>query len=201
MLDGSAATRRNAPAVLKLSFALLVAALLLNAAAAEMPADRAIYRNDEFGITVPAPDSTLLCPTPNDQHDHGPIFLLGTSDAKNCDDSEHSRSIVIFAGYNASDATKKLQDFLKWQCDGACLPAPTGLRIAGLPSAAARVNRPHGWIDITVVTQAGKADRAFDASVPLINYDLTLHTRALNLEEDLRTFRVVLRTVRLSPAQ
>jgi len=164
--DGSGATWRNAPAVLQLSFTFLVAALLLNAAAAEAPVDRPIYHNDEFGITVPAPNSTLLCPTPSDQHDHGPIFLLGTSDAKNCDDSEHSRSIVIFAGYNASDATKKLPDFLKWQCDGACLPAPAGLRIEGLRSAAARVNRPQGWIDITVVAQAGKPIRP---SMPLFH--------------------------------
>ena len=163
------------------------------------PAKAQVYRNGEFGITAPVPKSALLCPTPGNQHDHGPIFLLGAGDPKNCDDSDRSRSIVIFAGYNAADVTKKLEDFLKWQCGGPCHRAPAGLGVPGLPSASARVNRPHGWIDIIVVTQAGEPDPDFDPSVPFVNYDVRLHTRARDLDSDLVTFRTLLRSVSLSP--
>jgi hypothetical protein len=40
---------------------------------------------------------------------------------------------------------------------------------------------------------------SIDASVPFINYDLSLHTTARYFDEDLRIFRAVLSTVRLSP--
>jgi hypothetical protein len=176
--------------------------ILIATDATNVTATRAqIYQNAEFGITVPAPKSTLLCPPPSDKHDHGPVFLLGTSDPKNCGDSAHSRSIVIFASYNAADATKKLADFLKWECAGPCGPAPPGLHIAELPIASAKAGRSDGWIDVIVVTQAGKPDPAFDPSVPLINYDLTLHTRQSSLNEDLRAFHMVLQTVRLRPVR
>ncbi|MFZ0519725.1 MAG: hypothetical protein WAL95_01800 [Candidatus Acidiferrales bacterium] len=66
-------------------------------------------------------------------------------------------------------------------------------------SKAGRVNRADGWIDIFVVTQAGKPDPQFDASVPSVSYDLSLHTTGRHLDEDLRTFREVLSTVKLSP--
>jgi hypothetical protein len=178
-------------------FFVLVAAAMLNA----VTVNQQIYRNEEFGTTLPIPDSAHLCPEPENEHIHGPVMLLGTAEAKGCGDLEHSRSILIFASYNVADDTKKLPDFLKWQCGGPCLPPPSDLRITGLPSAAARVNRSEGWIDIIVVTQAGKPDPDFDPSVPLINYDLRLHTKPEHLKEDLRVFRTVLETVRLSPAQ
>lgn len=182
--------------------ALISTAVVIVAALVSASTDKPqIFRNEEFGITLRVPDGALLCPIPEGEHIHGPVMLLGTSVAKGCSSLERSRYIDVFAGYNASDDTKKLRDFLKWQCDGPCRPAPTGLRVTGLPSASGRVNRSGGWIDIIVVTQAGKPDPAFDPSVPLINYDLTLHTTVRSLEADLRTFRVVLRTVRLSPAQ
>ena len=164
-----------------------------------------LYRNEEFGIAVSAPTGALLCPTLENEHDHGPIFILGPAQAKACDDVEGNRTIVVFAGYNAAEVSKRLDDFLKWICanvaNGHCRPAPSGLQITGLPSKAARVNHSDGWIDIIVVTQAGKPDPNFDASVPLINYDLRLHTKARFLDEDLRIFRAVLATIRLSPDQ
>jgi hypothetical protein len=70
-----------------------------------------------------------------------------------------------------------------------------------MTTQAARVNRPDGWIDVIVVSQAGKPDRAFDPSVPSINYDVGLHTTPQYLDEDLRIFRAVLNTVRLSPSE
>lgn len=54
---------------------LLTAAAMLSAATAKPR----VYRNEEFGITVPVPQGTLLCPLPDDQHDHGPVFPLGHS--------------------------------------------------------------------------------------------------------------------------
>src|ERR1700683_251142 len=80
------------------------------------------YRNQEFGILVRAPEGSLLCPTNENVHDHGPVFLLGATNAKNCDDLERSRSIEIFAAYNVADVTKKLEDFLKWECHSPCHP-------------------------------------------------------------------------------
>lgn len=197
MWHGDVAARRSTWMSLIRFFSFLVVVVAVTVAAAEPQ----VYRNREFGIIVPVPKGALLCSTPAGQHDHGPIFLLGSSDAKGCDDSERHRAIVIFAGYNAADVTRKLQDFLRWECNGSCGVAPAGLRVAELPSAAARVNRSGGWMDIIVVTQAGKSDPASDPPVPSINYDLRLHTRARNLDEDLRTFRTVLRSIRLSPAQ
>ena len=164
-----------------------------------------IYRNEEFGITLPIPKGALRCPIPEDEHDHGPVFLLETADTKGCRDAQHSRYIDVFAGYNATDETKTLQGFLKWECANfakqLCRPAPRGLHVTGLPSAAAQVNRSDGWIDIIVLTQAGKPDPDFDPSAPLINYNLTLQTRARYLDRDLRTFRAILRTIRLSPRE
>ena len=159
-----------------------------------------IYRNQEFGIAVPVPNGALLCAYPG-KHDHGPTFLLGLAAAERCRDIQRDRYVTIFASYNAADVTKKLHDFLKWECETPCGRPPGSLLIAGLPTEAARVSRPGGWLDVVVVTQAGKPDPALDPSAALINYDLRLHTQTRYLDEDLQTFRAVLRTVRLSPTK
>ncbi|HYW67625.1 MAG TPA: hypothetical protein VFB10_13035 [Candidatus Dormibacteraeota bacterium] len=162
-----------------------------------------VYRNEEFGITAPVPEGALLCPTPQNEHDHGPLFLLGTRDSKRCQDVERQRAIDVFASYNAIQATKTLDKFLRSECRNTfkaeCRPAPSGLQVNGLPSKAARVSCPDGWIDIFVVTQAGKPAPDFDASVPSVNYDLSLHTTPGHLKEDLPIFRAVLATIQLSP--
>jgi hypothetical protein len=166
--------------------------------------DTNIYRNKEFGIILPVPSEALLCPVPKGEHDHGPYMLLGSVDVKGCHDLEHSRSIDVFASYNVSDETKHLPEFLKTQCfdvaGGPCRPAPEGLRLTGLSSKAARVDRPDGWIDIIVVTQAGKPDPAFDPSVPSINYALFLRTKSNYLVDDIRVFRRVLQGIQLPAA-
>ena len=164
-----------------------------------------VYRNDEFGITVPVPKNTLFCVPREDQHDHGPIFLPEGSIQGACDDIDHSRYVLIFASYNAIEDTKKLNDFFKEQCTGIgggpCHQAPGGLRIPGMAIKAGRVDRSDGWIDVIVVTRAGKPAPDFDPHVPSVNYDLTLHTKPRHLDEDLRIFRAVLSTVRLSPSE
>ena len=162
-----------------------------------------MYRNDEFGITVAIPTGVLYCVPAEYQHDHGPVFLLANSDPSACDDIDHQRYVLIFASYNAVEETKKLRDFLKEQCTGVgggpCRPAPDGLRITGMTTKSARVNRSDGWIDIIVVTQAGKPDPDFNPSVPSINYNVGLHTTGRYLKEDLRIYRALLGMVRLAP--
>lgn len=163
-----------------------------------------VYRNAEFGITVPVPSGTLLCRAPKNEHDHGPVFLLGSSDTNRCHDYDHQRRIDVFASYNAAEDTKTLEKLLKWSCAGfasdePCRAAPVGLGVPGLRSAAATVDYPDGSIDVIVVTQAGKPDPAFDADVPFVNYQLSLHSGPAHVSADLRVFRQILRTIRLSP--
>jgi hypothetical protein len=96
---------------------------------------------------------------PEDEHDHGGVFLIGNTDEHGCYDIPLNRYVVIFASYNAVEETKKLHDFLKEQCAGVgggpCRPAPDGLRIhwnddSGCESESARrLDRCHrrfsGW--------------------------------------------------------
>jgi hypothetical protein len=162
-----------------------------------------VYRNKEYGIFLPIPSGAWLCPVPDDQTHHGAEFLLGTQDASLCKSSSGKRWISIFAGYNAAEVSKTLHAFLKWQCvneaNESCGQAPAGLSINGLSTEAARIDHPDGSITIIVVTQAGKPDANFDASVPSINYDLSLHTNASHLDEDLAVFRAVLHTAKIAP--
>jgi hypothetical protein len=178
---------------------ILIGAIILAAAVGKCE----VYHNKEFGIAVSVPMGALLCPTPTGEHDHGPVFLLASKGLNDCSQSEQRRSIEIFASYNAADATKKLDDFLQWECvnvaRGPCQPAPTDLHITGLKSAAASVKHADGWVDIIVVTQAGTPDSAFDASAPSINYELRLHTNVDHLDDDLQVFRTILKTLQLQP--
>lgn len=162
-----------------------------------------VYRNPEFGITVPVPSGTLSCPTSVNEHDHGPVFLVNATDTKGCHSLDHNRYIGIFASYNAVDETKRIYDFLNSECQGVyggpCDRAPARLYVRGLRSASARVSERSGWLDVVVVTQAGKPDPLYDATVPSVNYDINLHTKPPYLDEDLRIFRELLRTIRLAP--
>ncbi len=188
------------PRAMLVAAAVVVLAGLLSAATDNRPQ---LYRNQEFGITLPVPEGVLLCRNPEGEHDHGPVMVLHPSEAKDCNDAEGGRIVEVFASFNAEQATKTLSMLLQSECTdtakGKCRPAPPHLRMGGRPSAEARVNCSDGWIDIFVVTQAGKPDPAFDASVPSVNYVLRLHTRPEHLEGDLRVFRTVLQTIRLSP--
>ncbi len=179
---------------------LPVLALALVSGAAMQPQE---YHNPEFGITVPVPKEALLCESPRGEHDHGPLFLLGSRTPASCSDTASSRTIALFAGYNAADATRRLNDLLQWQCKyvakGTCGTAPSGLQVDGLPSESGEVRHRNGWIDILVVTQAGKANPAFDPAAPAVNYTFGLRTTASLMARDLATFRTILRTTRLSP--
>lgn len=164
------------------------------------------YRNHEFGIVLPIPPGTLPCMPPvyeGNGHDHGPQILLGTDDASLCSKSSGKRYVDVFASYNASDETKTLHALLESACEfevnRACSPAPAGLRFSGLKSDAGRLDRTDGSIEVIVVAQAGKPDPNFDASVPSINYELSLDTDMRHLDEDLVVFRTLLKTIRITP--
>jgi hypothetical protein len=73
------------------------------------------------------------------------------------------------------------------------------LSVNGLPSESARINHSNGSIEIIVVTQAGKPNPGFDASVPSFNYDIRLTSDASHLDADLAVFRAVLKAVKLDP--
>lgn len=188
------------------TIAVCVAVVVSAAGLGGRPARPLVYRNAEFGITLPVPRGAFLCPTPSGEHDQGPVLLLGAAGEEGCrgvEEVELHRYIEVFAGYNESYVTKTLPRLLRWDCrhlaDGPCGAAPSGLRLAGLHSLAGMASGPHGWVYVIVETQAGKPDPDFDPSVPSINYSLTLHTTRKSLERDLRVFRRVLRTMRISP--
>ncbi len=163
------------------------------------------YRNQEFGITLPVPSKALLCHVTDDARgvDHGAQLLLGTEDATLCRKWSGKRYMDVFASYNVADDTKLLHDLLEYSCQSevkkACSPAPAGLHIPGMKTEVGRVDRPDGSIKIIVVTQAGKPDPGFDASVPSIEYAFNLNTDAQHLDEDLTIFRAMLNTVKIAP--
>jgi hypothetical protein len=117
--------------------------------------------------------------------------------------------MIIFGSSNAVEESKTLHTFLKSLCafvpdqwnepDAICAPAPADLNVNGLPSEDARINHLNGSIEIIVVTQAGKPDPDFDASVPSFNYDMRLNTDAGHLDADLAIFRAVMKAVKLDP--
>jgi hypothetical protein len=158
------------------------------------------YANPEFGILLRVPGEGTLCPVPKDEHDHGLGILLGRFTVKDCHDDSRHRAIWLFAFFNALDETKHLPGLLKMGCDvagGSCQPASTDLRIPGVKTSAARVDSPDGWTAIVVVAQAG-VPSAYEPDVPSVNYLLHLRTKPQYLEEDLKIFRAILRTIKLS---
>lgn len=171
---------------------------------------KVVYRNKDFGIFLPVPSEARLCPTAGNGVDHGPVLLLGSESEGACRSySRQKREITIFGESNAVEESKTLPTFLKSQCDftaldwkepsAKCNPAPEGLSVTDLHSEAARIDHSNGMIEFIVVTQAGKPDQSFDATVASYNYDLSLHTNTEHIAEDLAVFRAVLKAVRLNP--
>ncbi len=167
-----------------------------------------IYRNHQYGIRLQIPSGTLACMAPvyeGNGADHGVQILLGTKDGSLCSKSSGKRYIDVWAAYNAVEDTKILHDYLEDACESvvkkACSPAPANLHINGLKTEAGRSDRPDGSIEIIVATQAGKPAADFDTSVPSINYEVNLSTDTQNLDNDLKIFRTVLKTIKIAPSR
>lgn len=163
-----------------------------------------VYMNEEFGITLRYPEGVKPCPIPENEHDHGPLMILDPALRKRCTFEGGDRVISVFASYNAMQDTKTLRAFLEWECRGESkkgrrVSPPRDLKIQGKRTASARVNHPDGWIDVIVVTQAGKPSPDFDPAVPSYNYDIRLRTLPRYLARDLLVFRTVLQTIKLDP--
>ncbi|MGB6745437.1 MAG: hypothetical protein WBE38_17455 [Terracidiphilus sp.] len=177
---------------------------LILCAVADASTHRTVYRNVDYGITLPVPSAVQMCPvSSSDRTHHGATFLLGTKDISQCKSSSAKRWVAVWAQFNASEDTKTLHSFLQWQCQyeakGQCLAPPEGLQLNGLPSEAARVNLPDGSIEILIVTQAGRPDSTFDSTVPANNYELSLHTNASSFDQDMAIFREILGSIKIAP--
>jgi len=180
--------------------------LVLFAFPVALIAQRTVYRNRDFGIVLPIPHGLYLFrPHSMTGIDHGRQFFFKPTSVKDCGKGLCDRYIEVFGSYNSAENTKRLHDFLSDQCvgvaNGPCQPAPEDLKVSGLRSEAARVDHANGKVEIIVVAQAGKPNPDFDASAPGFNYSISLKSSARNLDEDLRMFRMILKTIRLSPPE
>jgi hypothetical protein len=189
---------------MRLSRVLIGLVILCSAASAA--SRKSVYRNEQYGIFLHVPSAAWLCPL-GVGSDHGPFLLLDSKDASLCrSDLRQNRWITIFGEYNEGETLHTFLSRLRadtplaWKDPGAVSsPAPTDLSVNGLPSEAARINHSNGTIEITLVTQAGKPNPEFDASVPSFNYILSLNTDAGHLDADLAVFRAVLKAIKLAP--
>lgn len=163
-----------------------------------------VYRNREFGMAIPIPRGLYLF-RPHEMNgvDHGRQFFFKPTSVEDCNNGGGDRYIGVAGYYNTIDDTAQLHDFLEHECTVfggvACLQPPEGLKVKGLASESATVKLPNGNVEILVVTQAGKPASDFKASVPSINYSLCLLTSEGHLDADLRFFRTILKTIRISP--
>lgn len=163
-----------------------------------------VYRNRQFGMVIPIPHGLYLFrPHEMTGVDHGRQFFFKPTSIEDCNNGGCDRYIEVDAYYNTIDETAKLHDFLEHECTVfggvECLQPPEDLKVKGLASESARIKLPNGRVEILVVTQAGKPAPDFDASVPSINYSICLLTSEEHLDADLRFFRTILKTIRISP--
>jgi hypothetical protein len=164
-----------------------------------------VYRNSDFRYEVQIPRGLyLFSPHEMTGIDHGRQLFFKPTRVEDCNNGGCDRYIGFYADYNTTDDTAKLHDLLEHTCTvfggKKCLQPPEDLKIEGLPSESARVKLPNGNIEMIVVTQAGKPAPDFDASVPSINYSIVLLTTKKHLEEDMRSYRLILKTIRISPS-
>ena len=178
--------------------------LVLTALTAQSPAQIRVYRNSQFGFEVPIPRGLYLF-RPHEMNgiDHGRQFFFKPTSVEDCNNGGCDRYIEVDAYYNTLEDTAKLHDFLEHECTVfggvECLQPPEDLKVRGLASESARVKLPNGRVELLVVTQAGRPTPDFDASAPSINYSICLLTSEEHLDADLRFFRTILKTIRISP--
>jgi hypothetical protein len=184
----------------------LVPLLVLTALPAQSLAQTNVYYNRQFGFSVPIPQGLyLFSPHQMTGMDHGRQFFFKPTSVEDCNNGGCDRYIAVDAYYNSIEDTAKLHDFLKNECTvfggPKCLQAPKDLTNKKMASESARADLPNGRVEILVVTQAGKPNPNVDDAAPSINYSIYLLTTKEHLEQDLLPFRVILRTIRISPTE
>jgi hypothetical protein len=170
----------------------------------EASAQTEVYRNSEFGYVVPIPRGLyLFSPHEMTGIDHGRQLFFKPTRVEDCNNGGCDRYIEFAAFFNTIEATAKLHDFLEDECTvfggKKCFQPTEDLKIEGLACESARINLPDGRIEFLVVTQAGKPAADFDPTVPSINYSVVLLTTQEHLEEDMKFFRIILKTIRIHP--
>ena len=181
-----------------------VTLIILSTLPLTVAAQTNVYRNRQFGYEVPIPRGLYLF-SPHEMNgvDHSRQLFFKPTRVEDCNNGGCDRYIEFSAYYNATEDTAKLHDLLNHECTvfggKECLQPPGDLKIEGLKSESARVILPDGRIEFLVVTQAGKPAPDFDATVPSINYSVVLLTTKEHLEEDMRFFLIILKTIRISP--
>jgi len=189
-------------------FSQVMISLMILCSMASAASRKSVYRNEDYGIFLHIPSGAWLCPYAGGS-DHGPALLLGSEDTSVCRSSSRQKRWIMIFGESVAEKSKTLHTFLEWLCanvplnwnepGAVCNSAPANLSVYGLPSEAARIDHSDGMIEIIVVTQAGRPDPGFDASVPSFDYDMRLYTDASHLDVDLAVFRAVLNAVRIAP--
>jgi len=156
--------------------------------------------NKEYGFRVTIPSGFPVCYGDSGTHVHG----VGTRlDKKACKDNRPGPSFSIWADYNANfmpTALEALRD--NPECDDvppAWAAAEWNNAIGGLRTAICRVDRPDGTTDLTLNAQAGKWPEGFEEETgkPYINYTVYFGTTKNRLENDLKTFKSFLKSIRI----
>jgi hypothetical protein len=183
-----------------------VIGLLTFLSVAGAASQRSIYRNQQYGISLPVPAGALLCKPlayEGSGSDHGAQMLLGTDDATLCSKSSGKRYMDIWASYIVAGQEETLRGDLESTCESelhrACSPAPAGLHINGMKTEGGRLDRPDGSVEIILIAHAGKPAPDFDASVPSMTYSLSLITDTHHLDQDLKAFRAMLKAIKIAP--
>ncbi|WP_119419364.1 hypothetical protein [Desertibaculum subflavum] len=163
------------------------------------PALAETYRNPEYGFAVELPPGLPTCRRPIGEPDQGIAVFLDAGPG-GCISAGARPLVTLFGRYNA-DHRPSPEAELRRVCallPGRQMPAPPDLTIGDLDSAACRVNRTGGWVDILVVAQAGARPETMGATgtiaqaTPFINYTALLHTHIRRLDRDIDTLRLLL---------
>lgn len=179
---------------------VFAATLWLTMTAVAWPASGETYRNPEYGFAVALPPGLPKCQRPVGEPDQGVAIFLDAG-SSGCVGVAGRPLVGVFGRYNG-DHLPSADAELRRACallPGKQLPAPPALAIDDLDTAACRVNRPDGWIDILVVAQGGARPAALGEvattvaqGTAFINYTVLLHTNVRRLDRDVDMLRLVL---------
>jgi hypothetical protein len=155
---------------------------------------------EEYGLRAAFPPGMRLCEAmTGGSHLHGWAMPL----QGDCD--QMRRRVTIWADWNASFEKSPEHPTYCSSGEGGSLVAGARLHLSfpDRRSATCRYDQAAGAVTIVVMTQAWRwpewrTATDPDLQAPLVNYSAILRSAASTLEADLRTFRSVLRSVRLT---